>query len=202
MKVKICGLQETHHVEAAVKAGADFIGFVFAPSKRRVSLEQAKKLSALVPENILRVGVFVNPTQQDIDKAVEAASLDIIQLHGDETPEFCREQVKPVMKAFSIQSQSDVEQLSRYDVRYHLVDAPGTTYRGGSGHAFDWGLIPTTDRPKYMMLAGGLSPENILKAADEVGPFGVDVSSGVETDGVKDKDKIKEFIQLAKSIEE
>ncbi|TDL34851.1 phosphoribosylanthranilate isomerase [Jeotgalibacillus sp. S-D1] len=199
MKVKICGLQEPEHVLAAVDAGADYIGFVFAPSKRRVSPRQAAALASLIPPRVKRVGVFVNPTQDELDEAILVAGLDIIQLHGEESNEFCAKQVKPVIKAFSIISKNDVMNLGNYDVLYHLVDAPGTGYRGGSGHSFDWSLIPQGNKPSHLFLAGGLSSENIKKAINEVKPYGVDVSSGVETNGVKDIQKIKTFIHLAKA---
>lgn len=199
MKVKICGLQEPEHIKAAIEAGADYIGLVFAPSKRRVSLPQAARLASLIPSGVKRVGVFVNPTQEELDEAILTAGLDIIQLHGEESNEFCAGQLLPVMKAFTIQSKRDMNALADYAVDYHLVDAPGTGYRGGSGHAFDWSLVGNTNRPNHLFLAGGLSPENIKKAIDEVNPYGVDVSSGVETNGVKDIQKIKTFIQLAKA---
>ncbi|PPA71821.1 phosphoribosylanthranilate isomerase [Jeotgalibacillus proteolyticus] len=199
MKVKICGLQEPEHVKAAVLAGADYVGFVFAPSKRRITFEQAEKLALLVPGDVKRVGVFVNPSQEEIDLAVKAGRLDIIQLHGEETPEFCLKQKKPVMKAFSIKTREDIEKTAFYPVSYHLVDAPATEYKGGGGKVFDWELLQDTHQSSPLFLAGGLNADNVVQAVSTIQPYAVDVSSGVETDGIKDIDKINAFIQAAKA---
>ncbi|KIL47930.1 phosphoribosylanthranilate isomerase [Jeotgalibacillus campisalis] len=200
MKVKICGIQKSHHIKAAVSAGADYIGFMFAQSKRRIEIQEAAELAAQIPAHVKRVGVFVNPSQQEIDEAVQKVDLDLIQLHGDETPHFCRNQVKPVMKAFSITSEDDFKRMRDYDVAYYLVDAPGTDYRGGSGRRFDWSLIPENHRPEKLVLAGGLTPENVGEAVTEVKPYAVDVSSGVEVNGEKDSNKIIAFIHEAKGV--
>ncbi|MEW9501783.1 phosphoribosylanthranilate isomerase [Jeotgalibacillus marinus] len=199
MKVKICGLQQEEHVRESVSSGADFIGFVFAPSKRNVSIEQAQKLVAMLPSTVKSVGVFVNPTKEELEETIQQVGLDIVQLHGDETAEFCASISKPVIKAFSINSVEDFDQTNDYPVDYHLVDAPGSTYRGGSGHTFDWSLIQNQQKKTSLILAGGLSVENITQAIKTVKPYAVDVSSGVETDGVKDGQKIQEFIQRAKA---
>ncbi|MGD7043893.1 phosphoribosylanthranilate isomerase [Jeotgalibacillus proteolyticus] len=198
MKVKLCGIQKPSHLEAAAEAGADYIGLMFADSKRKISVERAEELAAVGPPHIKRVGVFVNPAQEEIDEAVQKANLDIIQLHGDESPEFCRNQKKPVMKAFSITSAKDFERMKDYDVDYYLVDAPGTDYRGGSGKRFDWSLIPEGSLPERLVLAGGLTPENVYEAVQQVQPYAVDVSSGVEIDGEKDINKMIAFIKEAK----
>ncbi|KOS67886.1 N-(5'-phosphoribosyl)anthranilate isomerase [Lysinibacillus contaminans] len=198
-KVKICGLKEEQHVKAAVSAGADAIGFVFAPSKRLVSINQAHELAKHVPEGVLKIGVFVNPTAEELRAAVEGVPLDYVQYHGEETPDFIREQGYPAIKALSVHSAKDVQAAMQYDVDYYLFDAPGTDFKGGSGHTFDWTLLETAGIPKEkLILAGGLKLENIEEAVLLVDPFMVDVSSGVETDGVKDIDKIEEFLQAAK----
>lgn len=198
-KVKICGLKEARHVKAAVNAGADAIGFVFAPSKRLVSIAQAHELAKHVPEGVLKIGVFVNPTAEELRAAVEGVPLDYVQYHGEETPAFIREQGYPAIKALSVRSAEDVQAAAQYDVDYYLFDAPGTDFKGGSGHTFDWTLLETVGIPKEkLILAGGLKQENICEAISLVSPFMVDVSSGVETDGVKDIEKIEGFLQVVK----
>lgn len=198
-KVKICGLKEVLHVQAAVNAGADAIGFVFAPSKRLVSIEQAHELAKHVPLGVLKIGVFVNPTAEELREAVEGVPLDYVQYHGEETPDFIREQGFPAIKALSVHSEEDIKAAGQYDVDYYLFDAPGTDFKGGSGHTFDWTLLERAGIPKEkLILAGGLKQDNIREALSLVAPFMVDVSSGVETDGVKDKEKIEGFLQAVK----
>ncbi|MGG2112209.1 phosphoribosylanthranilate isomerase [Lysinibacillus pakistanensis] len=198
-KVKICGLKEQQHVRAAVEAGADAIGFVFAPSKRQISIEQAHQLAKDVPREVLKIGVFVNPSVEELRAAVEGVPLDYVQFHGEETPEFIRQQGYPAIKALSVRDKEDVRAAANYNVDYYLFDAPGTDFKGGSGHTFDWTLLEMAgiSRDK-LILAGGLKAENIAEAVSLVSPYMVDVSSGVETDGIKDEAKINAFIQAVK----
>jgi len=198
-KVKICGLKEQQHVRAAVEAGADAIGFVFAPSKRQISIEQAHQLAKDVPREVLKIGVFVNPSVEELRAAVEGVPLDYVQFHGEETPEFIHQQGYPAIKALSVRDKEDVRAAANYNVDYYLFDAPGTDFKGGSGHTFDWTLLELAgiSRDK-LILAGGLKAENIAEAVSLVSPYMVDVSSGVETDGIKDEAKINAFIQAVK----
>lgn len=198
-KVKICGLKEQQHVLAAVEVGADAIGFVFAPSKRQISIEQAHQLAKYVPQGILKIGVFVNPSVEELRAAVEGVPLDYVQYHGEETPEFIRQQGYPAIKALSVRDEADVREAAHYNVDYYLFDAPGTDFKGGSGHTFDWTLLEMAGIPREkLILAGGLKAENIAEAVSLVSPYMVDVSSGVETDGIKDEAKINAFIQTVK----
>jgi len=198
-KVKICGLKEQQHVQVAVEAGADAIGFVFAPSKRRVTVEQAQQLAKHVPGGILKIGVFVNPSAEELRTAMESVPLDYVQYHGEESPEFIRQQGYPAIKALSVRGPEDIRAAANYDVDYYLFDAPGTDFKGGSGHTFDWTLLEMIGIPREkLILAGGLQAENIEEAVSLVSPFMVDVSSGVETDGIKDIVKINEFIKAVK----
>jgi len=198
-KVKICGLKEQQHVRAAVEAGADAIGFVFAPSKRQISIEQAHQLAKDVPREVLKIGVFVNPSVEELRAAVEGVPLDYVQFHGEETPEFIRQQGYPAIKALSVRDKEDVRAAANYNVDYYLFDAPGTDFKGGSGHTFDWTLLEMAGIPRdKLILAGGLKAENIAEAVSLVSPYMVDVSSGVETDGIKDEAKINAFIQAVK----
>ncbi|MFD1863670.1 tryptophan synthase subunit beta [Planococcus chinensis] len=196
-KVKICGLMEPQHVKAA--AGADAIGFVFAPSKRRVSIEQAAGLAKHAPADVERIGVFVNASLEDIERAVREVPLTMVQLHGDEPDELVRSISVPVIQAFSIRNTEDAARLKGSGADFVLVDAPGTDYRGGSGHVFDWSLLEGADiETSRLIVAGGLNPGNVNAAIRQTAPYMVDVSSGVETDGRKDTMKITEFIRKAK----
>lgn len=194
-KVKICGLCEVSHVQAAVEAGADAIGFVFAPSRRQVSIEVAKQLAAHIPEGILKIGVFVNAREEELRKTYEEVGLDFVQLHGDESNEFIQSIRLPTIKAFSVRTKEDIEDAKRFSTSYYLFDAPGIEYRGGSGVPFDWQLLQKADinRDK-LILAGGLTISNVGQAIENIQPYMVDVSSGVEKDGRKDVQLIRAFI--------
>jgi phosphoribosylanthranilate isomerase len=194
-KVKICGLMENEHVKAAVDAGADAIGFVFAPSSRKVTVEQAQELAKEIPKDVLKIGVFVNETPEEITRIYETVPLDYVQFHGDEDSSFIRKLQLPSIKALPVKSTGDVEKASEYDVNYYLFDAPGTVYKGGSGVTFDWALLKDAEIPaEKIILAGGLNVENVKEAVGRVQPFMVDVSSGVELNKRKDSGLIREFI--------
>jgi phosphoribosylanthranilate isomerase len=194
-KVKICGLMENEHVKAAVDAGADAIGFVFAPSSRKVTVEQAQELAQEIPKDVLKIGVFVNETPEEITRIFETVPLDYVQFHGDEDSSFIRKLQLPSIKALPVKSTDDVEKASEYDVNYYLFDAPGTVYKGGSGVTFDWALLKDAEIPaEKIILAGGLNVENVKEAVGRVQPFMVDVSSGVELNKRKDSGLIREFI--------
>lgn len=198
-KVKICGLSEVRHVQVAVEAGADAIGFVFAPSRRKITAERAKELAAYIPETVLKVGVFVNETAAEIHKVFEAVPLDIVQFHGEETPEFIQQVGLPSIKAFSIKNTDDVQAASDYTVT-PLFDAPGIEYQGGSGQTFNWNLLMKEEVQKQpFILAGGLDAQNVAEAIERVKPIMVDVSSGVEIEKRKDEDLIRAFIRAVKS---
>lgn len=199
MIVKICGIQSVEAGQMAVDAGADMIGFVFADSRRKVSPEQAADIGKELPAQVKKVGVFVNEPIESLLDIAETAGLDYIQLHGDETPDYIKSISKPVIKAFSVASENDLEQLADYACEYYLLDSPAEAYRGGNGTAFDWSLANSETIPREkLFLAGGLHSGNVQQAIEEVSPVGVDVSSGVETDRKKDPIKIKQFITAAK----
>lgn len=198
VKVKICGLKEVEHVQAAVNAGASFIGFMFAPSKRQITVEHAAELAKHIPPHVKKVGVFVNPSEDQVHDTVKQVGLDYVQYHGNESSEFIEKLGYPSIKALSIRGYEDVEKASKYNVDYYLFDAPGTDYAGGSGRVFDWSLLDQLSISKdRVILAGGLNSGNVQQAIKQVSPYGVDVSSGVERDGAKDSDLIKQFIETA-----
>lgn len=201
-KVKICGLTEEVHIRAAVQAGADAIGFVFAPSRREISVEAATALAEMIPESILKIGVFVNASREKLMETYQAVGLDYIQLHGEETPEFIEEVGLPTIKAFSVKEIGDVEKALQYDVDYYLFDAPGIAYKGGSGIPFDWNLLRSSGIPKEkLILAGGLQIENVREAIHCVDPYMVDVSSGVEKNKRKDELLMQTFIKTVRDGE-
>lgn len=198
-KVKICGLMEKEHVEVAVQAGADAIGFVFAPSKRKITIDKARELAKGIPPEVWKIGVFVNATKEELITALQEVPLDYIQYHGQETPEFVRTNNVPSIKALSVHNEADVLQAKQYDTNFYLFDAPGTDYQGGSGEVFDWKLMEGNDIPtEKIILAGGLNPNNVKVAIEQINPFMVDVSSGVERNGTKDIKLIQAFIRAVK----
>jgi len=207
MLVKICGINDPAAMAAAAEAGADLVGFVFFPaSPRAVTPSQA---ASIVTPGPLKVGLFVDPTDDAIAEVLAALPLDLIQLHGEETPARCAA-VKarfglPVMKALGIAGPSDLAQLADYApaVDRFLLDAkapPGAPLPGGNAAPFDWTLTAGRAIPRPWLLAGGLTPENVAQAIAVSGAPGVDVSSGVEIRrGVKDPGRIRAFIEAARA---
>ncbi len=190
-KVKICGVSTASAVETAYQAGADYIGFVFAESRRRVSLEQAQKLADLVPATVRKVGVFVSPSLAELQEAISVANLDLVQIHGDFNEDLLTEIGRPVIRAYQVKGAlKDVSQQADY----LLFDAP----LAGSGQTFDWQTFDRRQINQPFFIAGGLNAGNVQEAIQHFAPYAVDVSSGVETDGQKDLEKIKEFIERVK----
>lgn len=193
IKVKICGLFRPCDIEAVNAEKPDYIGFVFAESRRKVTLIQAVELKKLLLPDITTVGVFVDEAVENIFLLVCEGVIDIIQLHGTEDEAYIQKLKqltgKPVIKAVSVKSKGDVQKWSDTAADYLLLDHKG----GGTGQSFDWDMIGEVNKPYF--LAGGLRPENISEAIQKTVPYAVDVSSGVETGGVKDLAKIKEFIR-------
>lgn len=205
-QVKICGLSTPDTMTAALEDGADFVGLVFyPPSPRHVELEVANYLTGFVPDHIQTVGLFVDPDDQLLTSTLDSVSLDMIQLHGKETSERVTEIKEkfglPVIKALSISNALDVAAAAEYEVvsDWLLFDAKGEELPGGNGLAFDWGLLSNYQSDKPWMLAGGLTPDNVLEALSIASPTAVDVSSGVESArGTKDAHKIQAFLQAVK----
>jgi phosphoribosylanthranilate isomerase len=199
MKVKICGIIDLTTALAAIDYGADAIGFVFAESKRRISVEKAKEIVAHLPKEVLKVGVFVNEEKEKIEEIASSVGLSHVQLHGDETSAFSESLSFPVIKAISVHDDESLKRMEEYSCEYVLLDGPKGKYRGGNGLAFDWHSISANDiKNKKLILAGGLHEENVEEAIRLIKPYMVDVSSGVETEGKKDLDKIQSFINKAK----
>lgn len=198
-KVKICGLMEQEHVKVAVDAGADAIGSVFAPSRRRVTIEEAQKLARDIPSGVLKIGVFVDASAEEIEETYRQVPLDIIQFHGDESAEFIKKIGLPSIKVLSVRSDEDVKSATQYEADYFLFDTPGTDFKGGSGMTFDWALMNNVGiQADRVILAGGLNTENVGEAIRRVKPHMVDVSSGVEKLKRKDSHLIRAFIQAVR----
>ena len=191
-KVKICGLSTKEAIEVAVSAGADYIGFVFAPSKRQVTLEQAAELAEIIPTNVKKVGVFVSPSREELLEAIEKIGLDLVQIHGQVADDLFENLPCASIQAMQVDGNGHVPN-SQAD--YLLFDAPVA----GSGQTFDWGQLDTTELAQPFFIAGGLNEDNVARAIQHFSPFAVDVSSGVETNGQKNHEKIRRFIERVKN---
>lgn len=210
--VKIDGLRQPIHAEAAVLAGADLLGFIFAPARRRVSpadarrcLDAARSVAAGRP--VLGVGVFVDATAAEMNDIAAAVGLDLLQLHGDETPDLLASLRWPVLKALRPLAGADAPAVATAIAGYRrvanapvafVIDGYSPSAAGGAGVRADWRLASEVARRGPTLLAGGLDPGNVAEAIGRVRPHGVDVSSGVETDGAKDEVKIAAFVRAAK----
>lgn len=202
-RVKICGITNLADAHVAVEAGADALGFNFyEKSPRFVTISQAAEISKQVPPFVMRVGVFVNAPEEIILRAMGEVGLTMLQFHGDEPPEFCTQFGLMSMKAFRIRGAESLKQIPNYQTDAYLLDAFSRTAIGGTGEKFNWDLAVEAQKfGKPVFLAGGLTPENVAEAVRKVQPFGVDVSSGVESSpGKKDAGKVKAFISAVKSV--
>jgi len=213
-RVKICGITEESHALAAVGAGADFIGLVFAPSSRRITPAKAYEIASAVKKNSNTtkvVGIFVNAPQSMVNKVADFCGLDWIQLSGDESWEYCRDVIKPIIKAIPVEQQSPEEIYAKLSAggkllstqRFiTLLDSQANGKYGGTGLTFDWEIAQQVARRFPVIIAGGLNSENVAQAIELVAPWGVDVSSGVEVDGIKSPAKIRAFIEAVRRADE
>lgn len=201
IRVKFCGFTHQDDVAQAVALGADALGFVFyGPSSRYVSPEHAQTLTRSVPAFVTRVGLFVNEEAETVQRIFELARLNLIQYHGEESPEFCDAIGLPYIKAFRVRKGMDLRtEMDRYPhASGFLLDAYVKGQPGGTGERFDWELIPQSHAP--IILAGGLTPDNAKDAIDQVAPWALDVSGGIETKpGRKDPDKMARFMNACRN---
>lgn len=202
--VKICGLTNLEDTMDAVELGADFVGFNFYPdSPRYVEPALAGEILEEVPDNILKVGVFVNADRQYVIDTALDLNLDLLQFHGDELPEYCDAMGRPWLKAFRLKDESDLEGIVRYRSEFLLVDSFVERVFGGTGVVSNWDLAKKAKSHGKLFLSGGLKPDNIDLALHTVRPYAVDVASGVEeSTGIKDRYKMEEFIQKVKNFEQ
>ncbi len=197
-RVKICGITRRQDALAAAEAGADALGFVFyPPSPRNIELERAVEIVASLPPFVTTVGLFVNADAETIAQVVREARIDLLQFHGDECPDYCASHGRPWIKAIRMKEGVDLEtEARRYaGARALLLDAYRPGVPGGTGDLFEWDRVPASLAPR-IVLAGGLTPENVSEAVRRVRPWAVDVSGGVEAaPGIKDADKIERFLR-------
>jgi phosphoribosylanthranilate isomerase len=199
-KVKICGITSLDDAQVAVAAGADALGFVFfEKSPRNVDPEQAAAIIAQLPPFVQVVGLFVNAPLDLVNETADRCGLDIIQLHGDETPAYCDLVRRRVMKVFRVRGMESLAPIADYRVSAYLLDAYSPNAYGGTGSVFNWDCAIAAKQHGPVVLAGGLDPENVASAVAKVRPYGVDVSSGVEASpGKKDAELVRRFVEQAK----
>ena len=206
IKVKICGITNGDDAQVAVAAGADALGFVmYRKSPRWVEPSVARSIIAGLPPFVLPVGVFVNEDVAAVRTLMDECGFALAQLHGDETAAYCQQLGRPVLKALRVKDRGSFLALAEYQgrasVRGFLIDAFSDHAYGGTGHTVDWTLAAEAARSVPILLAGGLTPENVAEAVRLVRPYGVDVSSGVEErPGKKDQEKVKAFIGAARLV--
>lgn len=198
LKIKICGLSDAATAVAAVEAGADLVGMVFAPSRRQVELHLATDICKAVGSAAEKVGVFVDSPLAEVTRMVELCGLDTVQLHGSESLEYCQGLPCRVIKAFRVRGPDLLNQMAAYPGITLLIDSYVKGQAGGTGQICDWRVAAWAAFNYPVLLAGGLTPANIQQAIIAVRPRGVDVSGGVETNGSKDINKIRRFIRLAR----
>jgi len=202
IKIKVCGTTNLEDALFAVDSGADAIGFIFyKKSPRYILQKEAKDIVAKLPPFVETVGVFVNEKSDKVNRIAEQCKLTAIQLHGDESPAFCRRIKRRVIKAFRVRGADSFKGMANYDVSGFLLDSYNDESRGGTGKTFDWNLALRAKKQGPIILAGGLNPYNVYTAIHRVKPYGVDVCSGVEkSPGIKDSVKMDEFIKSVRKF--
>jgi phosphoribosylanthranilate isomerase len=197
-RTKICGITRLEDAKASVRAGCDALGFVFyKESPRYIALDAFKVIVKELPPFVTKTGLFVNADPAEIEEAIQSGLVNVLQFHGDETPDFCRQFNFPYIKAVAVSSSVDLIQYAKdfHDAEALLLDAYHEHLKGGTGQTFDWNLIPQT-LSKPIVLAGGLTVDNVKEAIKKVKPYAVDVSGGVEeSKGIKNSLKIQAFIK-------
>jgi phosphoribosylanthranilate isomerase len=200
--VKICGIMNLPDAECAVDAGADALGFIFYPkSPRFLDVEKASRLLRDLPKEVVKVGVFVDEPHGFLEQYIDELPLDYVQLHGQESPDYCSDVSAKVIKGLRIINKNDIMNVGDYRVSFYLLDAFSEVEFGGTGNTFDWKIALEAKKvlASPIILSGGLNPGNVAEAVRLVNPYGVDVSSGVEiSPGVKDHMKIREFVNNAR----
>ena len=199
---KVCGITNPGDARVAADAGADAIGLIFAESPRRLEVEEARRIGISLPDDVLKVGVFVDAEPEEVLRTAREAGLDLAQLHGDETPETVaaiRGAGLPVMKAVRVRNAEALGALERYEADLFLLDAWSARAHGGTGERFDWKLAKSLIGRDNILVSGGLTPENVREAIEFFEPYGVDASSSLEErPGKKDHERVRRFVSAAK----
>jgi len=201
--IKICGITNLNDAHAAVAAGADALGFNFyKPSPRHIAPETAREIINTLPDSIFTVGVFVNESSPEAVRSIASqAGVEAVQLHGDESPDYCRA-LNSVIKAFAVSDSFDIKRLESYEVDAVMLDTKHNRLRGGTGRVFDWSIAQQVSQlvPR-LYLAGGLSPENVTEAIEMVQPFAVDACSSLEDKpGIKNHERMRIFVSKVRSV--
>jgi len=199
VKVKVCGMTSLKDALVAVEGGADAVGFIFyKKSPRSVTMKTVREIVLELPPFVDTVGVFVDETAEQVNKIADYCNLDIIQLHGDESPTYCKKIRRKVIKAFRIKDMQSVKKISNFQVSGFLLDTFSEKLHGGTGKVFDWNLALPAKKFGPVIMAGGLTPNNVQQAVRQIRPYGVDVCSGVESEpGIKDHKKVRAFLKNA-----
>lgn len=204
MKVKICGLTNLADAKFALEQGADYLGFIFAESKRQVNTKQVAEIIVGLADDLTKaktVGVFANQPVDEINQIIAATGLDYVQLHGEESPEFCQQLKASVIKSFKIKDGSSLAAIKEYEVFAYLLDTYYEDKLGGGGESFDWSLVSQANLEGKIFLAGGIELDNVEEAIKLINPYCIDVCSGVEAKpGKKDHGELKEFVEQVKEI--
>ena len=204
VKIKICGITNKRDAIAATELMPDMIGFVFyAGSKRYVEPRIVRDIANELPPSVLKVGVFVNEDSQKVLKIAEDCSLDMLQFHGDESPDYCAgfKDDHKVIKAFRIKDSGSLKGINEYNTDFYMLDTYSSRQMGGTGEKFDWKIVENFEFLRPVILSGGLTPDNVREAIERFAPYGVDVSSGVETvPGKKDLLLMKRFVENVRKL--
>jgi len=201
--IKICGITNIEDGKKGTSLGVDALGFIFAPSLRRIEPDVAKKIIRALPKTLLKVGVFVNEEQKEVLRVAEYCGINALQFHGKESPEFCQKFFHPVFKAIHIRDLESLKDMEKYHDVSILLETYSPVQAGGTGKPFPWEIALKAKEKRNFILSGGLNPGNVGEAIKKVRPWGVDVCSGVETmPGKKDPSKMVEFIKEVRKADE
>ncbi len=201
--IKICGITNIEDALKAASLGVDALGFIFAPSSRRVEPDVAQKIIRALPKTLLKVGVFVNEERKEVQRVAEYCSLNGLQFHGEESPEYCQKFFHIIFKAIHIKDLESLKDMEKYCDVSILLDTYSPVQAGGTGNPFPWEIALIAKGERDFILSGGLNPLNVREAINKMRPWGVDVCSGVETiPGKKDSFKMAEFVKEVKKADE
>lgn len=203
MQIKICGITRKEDAILCSQHGADAIGFIFYPkSKRYITPEAAKDIAHILPPFLMKIGVFVNETSSEVNRIAQLVGLNAVQLHGEESPKYIDQMTHPVIKCFGVDELFDFDKIDKYKNCEILLDVKDTEQFGGTGNSFNWNLIPDDLRNK-VIIAGGVSSNNIKDIYSTINPGAIDLSSSVEiSPGIKDKNKIIEILNIIRQIKQ